>query len=403
MTIQRVCTVPVNPGKSFDIRKECGRLWSDISRLHNFIRKRSINNPGFWKWPLCNSFEKHFKGKYNLHSQTVQGIIQKFFANIKTALIERKNGNRKMRLPYKPKFFFNPIFKGQSIKRFNNRIRLPVKNRKYLWFNIPDIDGEIVQAELGFDKLYLTIKRTIDFPDNTSEKVAAVDVGLIHTAVITDGINSLAVVGRGIRSIKQGHAKNLAKLSKLISKTKPSSIRRKKLLKAKRRLVNRTKNLIRNALHHVSRHIVKFCVKHNIGTVVVGDISKININNRKRRRKQCNQEIGKIEFGTLFKYLKYKLEEQGIELEKVSEEYTSQTCPVCGILNKPCKRKYKCRHCGYTGIRDLVGASNIRNMFINNIIKHNFSVPDNNLKYLRPVRIKSVGRSSMPQAQAKVA
>jgi len=403
MKINRVIIIPYKPKEIHKIaRMEAGKLWTDIVKLHKYIRKRSMTSPDKWKWSNESAFEKHFKGRYNLHSQTIQGIIQKFFANINTALKNRKAGDKKARLTYRYKKYFNVIFKGQAIKQMNNRIRLPLKNKKYIWINIPEINGKIVQAELGYNRVFLTIQRVISVPEHTSNKVAAIDFGIIHTAVITDGDNDLAIVGRGIRSIKQGHAKNLAKMSKKLSKTKKGSKRRKKLIRAKFKLIEKTENRIRNALHQVSRKLVSYCTENAISAVAYGDLAGINENKKKKRRKQCNQEIGMMEFGTLYKYLEYKLSENGIKIEKISERNTSKTCPVCGNEHKAQRRTYKCKDCGYVGIRDLVGAYNIRNLYINSIIQHGFSVPPLHLKYLRPIKLIRV-RSSLPLTRAKTA
>jgi putative transposase len=40
------------------------------------------------------------------------------------------------------------------------------------------------------------------------------------------------------------------------------------------------------------------------------------------------------------------------------EAYSSQTCPVCGERNQ-CQRVYRCRMCGFSAPRDVVGSSNI--------------------------------------------
>lgn len=401
--INRVIIIPFRPNeKVFEVRKEAGRLWTDIVVAHKEIRKQSFENKEI-KWPSCNDMQKEYKGKYNLHSQTIQGIIQKFYANIDTALTNRKKGDKKARLPYRSKFVYNPIFKQAAIKIMNNRIRLSVKDKQYIWLNIPVIDGKIVQAELGFNKLYLTIQRDIDIPENTSDKIAALDFGIIHTAVITDGTNSLAIVGRGIRSIKQGHVKNLAELSRLISKTKKGSQRRKKLLRAKHKLIERKENLLRNALHQVSRIITEWCIDNHVSVLVVGNLENINKDKKKKRRKQCNQEIGLMEFGTLYKYLEYKLREHGVKIKKESESYTSQTCPKCGQLHKVSGRAYKCKTCGFTAPRDLVGAFNFLNKSIHGEIKPDILIPSSNLKYLRPIQMKTVGRSSKPVTPAKVA
>ena len=43
---------------------------------------------------------------------------------------------------------------------------------------------------------------------------------------------------------------------------------------------------------------------------------------------------------------------------QVNEAYSSQTCPVCGERNK-CGRVYRCRNCGCTAPRDVIGGTNI--------------------------------------------
>ena len=65
-------------------------------------------------------------------------------------------------------------------------------------------------------------------------------------------------------------------------------------------------------------------------------------------------------------YLKYKLEEQGKKLIKVDRFFaSSQTCSVCGDVNKETKnlniRAWDCPECGTHHDRDVNAAINIRN------------------------------------------
>ena len=76
--------------------------------------------------------------------------------------------------------------------------------------------------------------------------------------------------------------------------------------------------------------------------------------------------------------LENKLSRYGIELVKVSEAYSSQTCPHCGHRHKPTGRNYECQ-CGYKQHRDVVGAMNILNFNEKDIQLEKY----NNLKYLR--------------------
>ena len=53
----------------------------------------------------------------------------------------------------------------------------------------------------------------------------------------------------------------------------------------------------------------------------------------------------------------------GVQCLKVSPSHTSQTCPVCGNINKLNRDReiFKCLNCGYQNDADVVGGINIRN------------------------------------------
>lgn len=59
-----------------------------------------------------------------------------------------------------------------------------------------------------------------------------------------------------------------------------------------------------------------------------------------------------------FDVLKDKCWENGTKFMHVREEYTSQTCPNCGTLNK-CGETFSCKNCSFKHDRDIVGAFNI--------------------------------------------
>lgn len=47
-----------------------------------------------------------------------------------------------------------------------------------------------------------------------------------------------------------------------------------------------------------------------------------------------------MEYGRIKDYIKYKAEEQGIEVKLVKENYTSQTCPKCSKTQTTRKKLY---------------------------------------------------------------
>ncbi|MBL8149257.1 MAG: transposase [Blastocatellia bacterium] len=383
-----------------DARSEAARLWNKMVKLHLYFRKRNK------KWPTQAQFEKHFARKFRLHSQTIQALIEKFFANIETTRVNRANGNKKARYPYKEKTYFNPVWKGQHIKQQLNYIVLPMgidphtrKRNLGISIRLPkDIpNGKIVQAELAFGKLLLTIQNEIEIEKPKVEKVAATDLGSIHLGVVTDGTNSLAVVGRGLRSINQGKAKALAELSAVQSKCEKYSRCWKKLQATKRKILRKTDNQTYNLLHQAANEIVGYCEEKQVSKLVVGDITEINRNKKKKSSRRLNQEMGLLSLGVFVGYLEYKLAAIGIELESYSESYTTKTCPACGHKHKPKGRQYRCPKCGFTGVRDEVGAINLLNKFLNKgEIKPQFLVPKGNVKYLRPLKLKRFAKRSSP-------
>ena len=79
---------------------------------------------------------------------------------------------------------------------------------------------------------------------------------------------------------------------------------------------------INDFLHKTSRYLVDFCVKHKIGTIVIG---------RNKEWKESiqlgritNQNFVYIPFYKLFKMLEYKCKRIGIKLVQQEESYTSK-------------------------------------------------------------------------------
>ena len=250
-------------------------------------------------------------------------------------------------------------------------------------------------AELGFRELRLTISNEIAAPVSAGMNVVAADMGVIHLAVMTDGIQSSAIVGRGLRSITQGKNRKLATYIALLSKTKKGSRRNRKLRIAKARMLAKYHHRVHNLLHHAANQMIDFCVEREAGTLVVGDISEMSRHSRKRKKgsRRTNQMNADNPLGQLYSYLSYKGKRKGVLLKKQNESYTSQTCPVCGHRHKPTGRIYKCRNpnCNYVGIRDNVGAANQLNRYMNGgKMETGNIIPPIQVKYQRPVKLRRV-------------
>jgi putative transposase len=369
------------------LREEAARLWNRLVKVHKYCRKRH------WQWPSQGQLEKHFKGRFALHSQTIQALIGKFAANIDATRTKRKEGDQQARFPWRDRKRFQVVvWKGQSIRREGNRVKLPNgRGRKDLVFKLPVSFpvGKIVQAELSFRELRLTLSRDIEAVASAGDNVVAADLGVIHLAAMTDGDDAQVIVGRGLRALTQYRNKQLAVYAQLLSKCQKGSRRGKKLRKNKARMLARNERQQRNLLHHAANAMIDYCVDRGAGTLVVGDCVNMARNKRKEKKgsRRSNQMNSGNPLGQLVDYLGYKGQRKGVSLKRQEESYTTQTCPKCGHRHKPSGRMYVCRNCDFIGIRDLVGGANIKNKHDNGgIIVIGKVLPPSSAKYLRVVK-----------------
>ena len=88
------------------------------------------------------------------------------------------------------------------------------------------------------------------------------------------------------------------------------------------------------------------------------ETGKLSRKQTRRLRTKTVREMLNAGHSRFFERLKDKCWEHGSKFMQVREEYTSQTCPCCGRLNK-CNEVYNCKSCGFKHDRDMVGALNI--------------------------------------------
>jgi IS605 OrfB family transposase len=124
-----------------------------------------------------------------------------------------------------------------------------------------------------------------------------------------------------------------------------------------RTLEGRHRRRLAQARHEAARTVISWAVEQRIGTLVVGDPR--GVLDREAGRRQ-NKAVRDWAVGALMRALADKAERAGIVVEVVDERGTSSTCPACAArVAKPRGRVFSCRHCSFTGHRDLVGATNI--------------------------------------------
>ena len=339
-----------------------------------------------------NDLQKALKGLYPINSQSVQAVADKYCAAC-LATKSAKSCGLANKYPWRRKHNYPTTWKADSFKLVGNRLKLSLgtfagKRQAPIEVKLPKSTVEklsgakVQQISLIWDG-WLKLAIVADdgktnAPAIQSDKCCGVDLGEIHSiAAFESGGKALIITGRLLRSIKQYQLKKLAQFSQKLSKCKKDSRRYKKLRRAKRRMLQKTNARIRDLNHKITRSLVTWAVENEVGKVYVGNPEGVE---RQRRRKIVSQKLSRWNFGKHMEYLTYKLALVGIELEKIGETYSTQTCPQCGRCHKCSNRNYRCS-CGYEAHRDIHGARNILSLGLSGRIC--ITTPIKETKYLR--------------------
>jgi putative transposase len=201
-------------------------------------------------------------------------------------------------------------------------------------------------------------------PSPPGDHTAAVDLGEIHPATVTDGKETVIFTCRALRSNQQYTAKRVGELNAKQDRKHRGSRRWKRLQRRKTRFRAHQRRRARDLEHKVSRAVVDWATERQVHTLVIGDVRDVADGKRLNRKSQ--QKIGVWSHGRQRQYLTYKAEAAGITVMLGDEAYTSQTCPgtlpdgtACLHCYKPKGRLYACPVCGLTAHRDGVGAANL--------------------------------------------
>jgi len=388
------------------LQEESAEVWNQtLLFFWRTYRKKGI-------WLSANSLAKYNRSDqldvpFNLHSQSVQSVIQQFDANRKTARKLRKS-NPDIRYPHKTKRYFRVYWKAQAIHLNGRNIKLSNgKGNKLLKLRLPKslANCQPKSVQLIWRNGYwlsLTLKVDNDNQQVVGNNVAAIDMGEIHAITITDGYDALVISGRKLREAKQYRNKRVAQLQQAMSKCKKYSRKWRKLNNTKRRLMERTNRRIKDLNHKITTSAIDWCVEHGVSTIVIGDLSGIAQSTKGRLARSVRQKISQWSFYKQKEYLQYKAERYGIEVVEVSEAYTSKTCPRCGTLNKPTNRNYSCANCNLECHRDVVGSYNILTKHQYGTLVPNDLFPYPVPKYLRIPFVPKGKSSSSPDGDLVV-
>jgi IS605 OrfB family transposase len=251
------------------------------------------------------------------------------------------------------------------------RVRLPVaKGRPELWVRLArplpyppeQVRAVTLLADGGRLWLAVTAAVPIQHHDLGPSRVAGVDLGIIHPYAVVTQQAGLLVSGRALRAESYLHLKDQqarrAKAARRAPKPGQRGSRRWRRYRAcLRRKEARHRRRVHHAHHQAAKQVIAFAVQQRAGILVVGDPKGITAQEAGRVQ---NWRLRQWRRTHLLQVLQDKAEQVGMVVRLVDERGTSSTCPACQRrVPKPDGRRFRCRHCGLEGHRDLVGAANI--------------------------------------------
>jgi len=121
-------------------------------------------------------------------------------------------------------------------------------------------------------------------------------------------------------------------------------------------LSRRASNRVDQHLHTTANELLREACSHDCRIIAVEDLSYIyeSIQRWKHYRAWC--------YRRLTNYLAYKGRPEGVKVDVVDPEGTSQECSTCGYRdpsNRTSQDQFKCRDCGYENHADYNAAKNI--------------------------------------------
>ena len=153
--------------------------------------------------------------------------------------------------------------------------------------------------------------------ESIGSNTMAIDLGLNNLAacVTANEEEKLIIAGEGIKS-KLGYLrKEISRLQGI--EMKKNGSQKYKNTKRIKKLYEQRRSYINTNMHKASRAIIEYAKRNNCNTIVIGDIKNIKYEMKK------NKEFVEMPIQELVQKIEYKAKLEGIEVEKIGEEYTS--------------------------------------------------------------------------------
>ena len=228
-----------------------------------------------------------------------------------------------------------------GLLKFTKKVEIEIKTRLSDKTNLREV--RIIPKGIGY-VAEIVYQKEVDVEKKDSSRIVGIDFGSKNIITMVNNIGLKPIVikddGKGIKSINQFYNKRKAELNSIYAKQSVKNGDKLRRLKTKR---DKKAN---DWLHKLTRWIVNWCVKHNVGQIIIGHNKEWKQKIELGRRN--NQNFVSIPFDKIAQKMEYKAEEKGIELKEQEESHTSK----CSFLDNE-EIKHHINYLGKRIIRSL--------------------------------------------------
>ena len=373
-----------------------GHLTYAASKLYNQgnYERNEYKKLGYEKMPNWYSQKKDLKDNMwykSLPAQTSQDVLQRLDEGWRSFFeLKKTKGIENPKPPYYKKdgCHTNVKYLNNSFKVMDGCIRFMISKAlriflkekfgiddQYFYIPIKKEFENIKQVEFKYlsqneYKIYVIYEAKDKTALTNNGRYIGVDLGVCNLATIYDNKGkSFIISGNTYQNTLYYYNKKIAHYQSILAKAKNITDEKEKCsLTSKRlkRLQKKKNNKINYIIHASTRKIVDYCLKNEITSVVIGDITGIREDNDKGSL--FNQKLHSLPFLQFYSKLEYKLKHEGIKLIYQKESYTSGVSPTKEITKDNYKKSkrvkrglYKDGNIIYNA--DSVGAYNILRLY----------------------------------------
>lgn len=252
-----------------------------------------------------------------------------------------------------------------SVGTLKGRIKCPFHADAMGWAFADGARFGTAKLVFKHGKFFLHVPVTVEVPDTPAPSgyasVVGVDRGIRFLAATYDGRKTAFYSGAQVKQ-KRAHYKQLRRQLQM----RGTSSARHRI-----RTIGQRENRWMNDVNHcISKALV--CTSPGNTLFVLEDLTGIRGAAERVRVKDRYIQVSWAYYD-LEQKIAYKARKHGSSLLPADPAYTSQTCPICGHVDKKSRKHethtFKCTACGYTTNDDRIGAMNLQRMGIEYLLK----------------------------------